>query len=74
MTDVSALLQEKNGLILKMLEMQHKFIALEHQQGVTLKEYYTSDTGLLQNYRHEYAVMANRVVNLAHEIKGSKRD
>lgn len=74
MTDVAALMQEKQGLILKMLEMQKKFIEIEHQKGVTLRDYYTSEDEFLRNYRHEYAAAANRVVDLAHEIKGSKRE
>ncbi len=74
MTDVAALMQEKQELIRKMLEMQQKFIAIEHQKGVTLKDYYVGDDDFLRNYRHEYATMANRVVDLAHEIKGSKRE
>lgn len=74
MTDVAVLMQEKQELIRKMLEMQQKFIAIEHQKGVTLKDCYAGDDEFLRSYRDEYATMANRVVNLAHEIKGSKRE
>ena len=73
MSDVEALKQEKQQLIEKMLEMQKQFIAYEHEHGVTGKDYWASSEGLLANYRHEYAEMATRVVDIAHEIVGSSR-
>jgi hypothetical protein len=74
MSDTQALIQEKKELINKMLEMQQKFIELEHQQGINGKDYYASKDGLLATYRQEYMDMANRVVDLAHEIVGSARN
>jgi hypothetical protein len=74
MSDKDALIQEKKELINKMLEMQKQFIALEHEKGITGKDYWASKDGLLANYRQEYMDMANRVVDLAHEIKGSARN
>jgi hypothetical protein len=73
MSDVEALKKEKQQLIEKMLEMQKQFIAYEHEHGVTGKDYWASSEGLLANYRHEYAEMATRVVDIAHEIVGSSR-
>jgi hypothetical protein len=73
MSDVEALKKEKQELIEKMLEMQKEFIAYEHEHGVTGKDYWASSEGLLADYRHEYAKMATRVVDLAHEIVGSSR-
>jgi hypothetical protein len=73
MSDVEALKKEKQELIEKMLEMQKQFIAYEHEHGVTGKDYWASSEGLLVNYRHEYAEMATRVVDIAHEIVGSHR-
>ena len=73
MSDVEALKKEKQQLIEKMLEMQKQFIAYEHEHGVTGKDYWASSEGLLANYRHEYAEMATRVVDIAHEIVGSTR-
>jgi hypothetical protein len=73
MTDIAALKQEKQELIDKMLEMQKQFIDYEHQNGVSGKDYWASSNGMLANYRQEYMDMANRVVDLAHEIVGSSR-
>ncbi|MTW20469.1 hypothetical protein [Allochromatium palmeri] len=73
MTDIAALKQEKQELIDKMLEMQKQFIDYEHQNGVSGKDYWASSDGMLANYRHEYMDMANRVIDLAHEIVGSSR-
>ncbi len=73
MSDIAALKKEKQELIEKMLDMQKQFIAYEHENGVTGKDYWASSEGLLSTYRHEYAEMATRVVDLAHEIVGSHR-
>lgn len=74
MSDIDALKQERRELIDKMLEMQKEFIAYEHQHGVTGKDYWASDEGLLADYRQEYAEIATRVVDLAHAIVGSSRN
>ena len=73
MSDIEALKREKQDLIDKMLDMQKQFIEYEHQNGVSGKDYWASEDGLLVNYRQEYMDMANRVVDLAHEIVGSVR-
>ncbi len=74
MSDIAALKQEKQELIDKMIEMQKQFIEFEHEHGVSGKDYWAPSDGLLVNYRQEYMDMANRVVNIAHKIVGSKRD
>jgi len=74
MSDIAALKQEKQELINKMLEMQKEFIAYEHEHGITGKDYWASSEGLLVDYRQEYLDMANRVVDIAHEIVGSSRN
>ena len=74
MSDIAALKQEKQDLIDKMLDMQKQFIDYEHENGVTGKDYWASQDGLLVNYRQEYMDMANRVVDIAHEIVGSARN
>lgn len=73
MSDITALKLEKQELIDKMLEMQKQFIDHEHKHGVSGKDYWASTEGLLANYRQEYLDMANRVVDIAHEIVGSVR-
>lgn len=73
MSDIAALKQEKQELIEKMLVMQKQFIEHEQAHGVSGKDYWASQDGLLANYRHEYLEMANRVVDLAHQIVGSSR-
>jgi len=74
MSDIAALKQEKQELIDKMLDMQKQFIEYEHKHGITGKDYWASQDGLLANYRAEYMDMANRVVDIAHEIVGSSRN
>ena len=73
MSDIEALKQEKQALIDRMLEMQKQFIAYEHEHGVSGKDYWASSEGLLADSRQEYFDMANRVVDLAHQIVGSSR-
>ena len=67
--------EEKQALIKQMLEMQKKFIEYEHtHEGVAQADYYTPEPGHpLENYQEEYTRLANRLVDLAHEEKGSKR-
>jgi len=71
MSDVEALKAEKAKLITEMLEMQKQFIDLEHQNGISGKEYYYSQDGLLKDYRETYMQKAMRVVELSHQIVGS---
>jgi hypothetical protein len=73
MSDKAALIKEKQELIDQMLDMQRQFIEYEHANGITGKDYWASEDGLLSDYRQKYMDMANRVVDLAHEIVGSRR-
>ena len=67
-------MSDKQEMIKKMLEMQKKFIEYEQKNGVTQEEYFTADEGhVLHNYRQEYMDLANKVVDAAHEEKGSHR-
>ena len=57
-----------------MLEMQKKFTAYEQKHGVTAEEYFVAPEGHeLHGYRQEYLALADEVVNMAHEEKGSER-
>lgn len=73
MSDKQALIDEKNKLIDEMLEMQKQFIDFEHANGISGKDYYYSQEGLLKDYREKYNEMAVRLVDLSHEIVGSSR-
>lgn len=64
---------EKQELIQKMMEMQKKFMAYEHEHGVLQREYFAPEPGhVLENYKDEFTRMANRLGELAHEEQGSK--
>jgi len=71
MSDVEALKAEKSKLIEEMLELQKKFIDREHDGGISGKDYYYSQDGLLKDYREIYMEKAMRVVDLSHQILGS---
>ena len=65
---------EKQDLIAKMLEMQKKFMDFEHANGVDMEDYYVGDDSHpLHDYRKQYMDMANKLVDMAHEEKGSQR-
>lgn len=67
-------MSEKTKLIKAMLEMQKKFIAYEQKNGVDPKDYYVPESGhLLDGYRQQYNDMAMKLVDMAHEEKGSHR-
>ena len=67
-------MSDKQAKIKKMLEMQKKFTAYEQKHGVTAEEYFVSPEGHeLHGYRQEYLALADEVVNMAHEEKGSER-
>lgn len=65
-------MSEKQEMIKKMIEMQKKFMELEHKSGVSQEEYFAAAEGhALHNYRQEYRDLAMKVVDMAHEDKGS---
>ena len=72
MSDVEALKAEKAKLISEMLELQKQFMDLEHHSGMTGKSYYYSQEGLLKDNREVYSEKAMRVVELSHQIVGSR--
>ncbi len=72
MSDKEALIKEKNELVAKMLEMQKKFIDLEHGKGIDPGDYYNPAPGSpLESYVADYNDLAQKVNRLAHEIKES---
>ncbi|MGB5539962.1 MAG: hypothetical protein WBO37_07745 [Gammaproteobacteria bacterium] len=67
-------MSNKQDLIAKLLEMQKKFIDYEHANGVEMKDYFAADEGHpLKGFRQEYMNLANQLVDMAHEEKGSHR-
>jgi hypothetical protein len=67
-------MSEKQAIIKEMLELQHKFIALEQRGEFSTEEYYDSD-GETEVARHKrnFDELATKLVDLAHADKGSKR-
>ena len=65
---------EKQKIIKQMLDMQKKFIKLEHNGDFKADEYYDTDgDSELAKYKNEYNELSIRLVDLAHEDKGSQR-
>ena len=63
---------EKRKLIDRMLKMQKEFMEREHKDDMAPVDYWSSadeDPG----YKDKYDELANKVVDLAHKEKGSKR-
>ncbi len=73
MSDKQALLDEKSKLITDMQKMQEQFIEYEHKNGMSGKDYYYAQDGLLKDYREKYNDMAVRLVDVSHELVGSSR-
>lgn len=54
--------------------MQRKFIEYDREKGVTQEEYWLGEEGHpLDQFKDKFDEMATKVVELAHEEKGSKR-
>ena len=67
-------MSKKQDLIRKMLEMQREFIKKEHESGLDPRDYYAGDDSTEGGgYNKEYTRLANELVDLAHEEKGSHR-
>lgn len=67
-------MSSKADKIKEMLELQKKFIAKEHKDGVSQEEYYTPEAGsVMDGYRQRYQELANEVVDMAHKENGSQR-
>jgi hypothetical protein len=72
MSEKDVLIREKSELIAKMLEMQEKFVDLEHNEGLDPGKYYDPAPGsALEGYVEQYNELAQRVNKLAHQIKES---
>jgi len=67
-------MSEKQDIIKQMLELQSKFIDLEHRGEFSAEEYYDSDgDSELARHKRAYDELATRLVDMAHAEKGSHR-
>ncbi len=67
-------MSEKQEIIKQMLEMQRKFIELEHNGEFSIEEYYDTDgESELASYKRAYDELAIKLVDMAHADKGSHR-
>ncbi len=67
-------MSEKQELIRKLLDLQKKFIEYEQGHDLDPAEFFAPPPGHpLEQYRKEYDQLASRLVDLAHEEKGSHR-
>ena len=67
-------MSKKQEIIKKMLEMQKRFISYEQANGVDPEDYFNpTDDHELSGYRQQYQELANRLIDMAHEEKGSHR-
>ena len=73
MTDRKKLEAERKEIIEKILRIQKEFMELERQKGVTEKDLHVNPSSVLKEYKEEHEKLANRLVDIAHELKGSIR-
>ena len=64
---------ERKEIITRMLDIQKRFMELERDKGVTEKDLHQNPKGVLKEYKEEHEKLANRLVDIAHKIKGSIR-
>ena len=70
MSDTKSLQAERKKIITRLLEIQKKFMELEREKGVTEKDIHFNPVGILKEYKEEHEKLANRLVDIAHELKG----
>ena len=66
-------MSERQEIIQQMLEMQRKFISLEHKGEFAIDEFYDGEVSQLAIDKKIYNDLAVRLVDLAHADKGSHR-
>jgi len=67
-------MSEKQKIIQQMLELQRKFIAIEQRGDFSAEEYYDSEgDSELALFKRTYEELATKLVDMAHEEKGSHR-
>ena len=67
-------MSDKQEIIKQMMQLQHKFIELEHRGEFCSEEYYDSEGDTeLARHKRSFEALATKLVDMAHEEKGSKR-
>ncbi len=67
-------MSEKQEIIKEIMELQAKFIEMEQAGEFNAEEYYDSDgDSVLAKHKRRHEELATRLVDLAHEEKGSRR-
>lgn len=67
-------MSDRKTMIKELIEMQRKFIAEEHKNGIEAKDYFNPEAGhVLDGYRETYMQKAMALVDEAHARVGSKR-
>lgn len=67
-------MSEKQKIIEEMMALQRRFIELEQSGEFSAEEYYDSEgDSELARYKRAHEELATRLVDLAHEEKGSRR-
>ena len=64
---------ERKEIITRMLDIKKRFMELEREKGVTEKDLHQNPKGVLKEYKEEHEKLANRLVDIAHKIKGTIR-
>ena len=72
-TQVKIISGKDRGKTGEILEIQKKFMELEREKGVTEKDIHHNPKGIVKEYKEEHEKLANRLVDIAHQIKGSIR-
>ena len=73
MSDTKKLEEERKAIIARLLKIQKEFMELERKQGITEKDIHHNPTGIVKEYVEEHEKLANRLVDIAHKLKGSIR-
>ena len=67
-------MSDRKTMIKELIEMQKKFMAEEHKNGINAKDYFNPEAGhVLDGYRETYMQKAMALVDEAHARVGSKR-
>ena len=67
-------MSEKQEIIKEIMDLQRKFIDIEQRGEFSAEQYYDSEgDSELAKYKRRHEELATKLVDMAHEEKGSKR-